>query len=119
MIKFTSWRHYSDMGGAIDCEIDGDELTEEEWEYLEKHDLSNCVLCVSLFENDVDNDGTLLFNVRLFSYSDDAAESIFQKEYKKLNVDTLEDINSFLRLHEIEEIELTVDQFLETLRRND
>ena len=29
-----------------------------------------------------DNDGTLLFNVRLFSYSDDAAESIFQKEYK-------------------------------------
>ena len=121
MIKFTPWHHYHDMGAYIDCEIDGEELTEEEREYLEKHDLSNCVLCVSLFENESDDglDGSLHFNIRLYSFSNNSTESIFEKSYKRLNVDTLEDINSFLRLHEIEEVKLTVDQFLETLWRND
>ena len=118
MIKFTQWRHYDDMGGAVECEIDGDELTEEEWEYIGKNKLDNLVLRVSLGENDIDNDGTLLFDVILFSYSDDA-ESIFQKEYKKLNEETIEEVNSILRSHEIEEVKLTVDQFLETLYRND
>lgn len=124
MIKFTHWRHYHDMGAAIDCEIDGDELSEEEYEYLVKNNLSSIVLCVGLVANDEelsvdDKDGSLLFSIRLYSYEDSSTESIFEKSYKKLNDDTLEDVNSILRQHDIEEISLTVDQFLDYMCRND
>lgn len=124
MIKFNDWYHYTDMGASISCEIDGDELTEEEYEYLVKNNLSGIVLCVGLVANDEelsedDKDGSLLFNIRLYTYEDSSTESIFEKSYKKLNDDTLEDVNSILRQHDIEEISLTCDQFLEYLCWND
>lgn len=119
MIKFTNWRHYEDAGATIDCEIDGDELTEEEYEYLEKNNLINLIILVGLEENTIDNDGSLLFNIRIINYSGDTNETIFEKLFKKINEETIEEVNSFLGVREIEDIELTLKQFLNILGQND
>ena len=54
MIKFNDWYHYNDMGASIDSEIDTSEITEEEYEYLEKNKLCNLSLNISICANDDD-----------------------------------------------------------------
>lgn len=120
MIKFNDWYHYNDMGASIDSEIDTSEITEEEYEYLEKNKLCNLSLNISICANDdegcidPDEDGSLNFRIRLYSYSE-GDNSIFEKDYKKLNSESLEEVNSILRSHDIEEVELSISNFLEYL----
>ena len=121
MIKFNNWYHYTDMWALISCEISCTDLTEEEEEYLLKNKLDSLVVSISLCANDdngcidADEDGSLNFNIKLHSFSNDENDYIFQKEYKRLNKDSLEEVNSILRSHNIEEIDICVHQFLDYL----